>query len=364
MIHLRSSTDGNVHWEFERQLMEDNYKNRLEQSRINIDKEISRMKSRLEKLYSQKERVEEKIRRVDNPREISICVVSSMNAGKSTFVNALLQQKLMPVTNQACTNKLIKVVNDDTIEYSVRAFNESDRVVDQSSTTTYEKLLKLKADDSVTHIELTGSIPFAKNAESKISVIDTGSLHSGRSTNKDTFKVMKSDGNIIVYVLNAPQLETFEDILLKFIADDPSMLRRTVFVANKLDCFNPREENIEKFYMDAKEYLLSMGISTKDIYPISALTALNIRTILNKSELDMDDDEIYDAMGKVRKFNINTELHLEKYALVSEEIKAKIDLELKTAETNGDRNKQALIHSGIPTVEARLVELANELANK
>lgn len=350
--------------------MKGNYKNQLDSRRINVDKEISRMKARLERLSPQKLSVDAEFCEVEDTNEISINVVSSMNTGKSTFVNALLQQKLMPTANQVCTAKLIKVIDSDTSEYSMQAFNEADRVIDERDLITYDELSALNDDDSVAYIELTGTVPFAKNVEAGISIIDTAGANNSRSTIKNTFEVLESGRGIIVCLLDANQFKFADnDFLLRFIANDPSTLRRTVFVINKLDQINLsqinlREKPVEKVYMDAKEYLLSMGISTKDIYPISALTALDIRTILNRSELDMDDDKIYDAMAQVRKFNRNIELHLEKYTSVSEKIKAKIDLELKNAVANGDRNKQALIHSGIPTVEARLVELANELANK
>lgn len=52
------------------------------------------------------------------------------------------------------------------------------------------------------------------------------------------------------------------------------------------------------------------GIENPNIYPASALTALNIRTILANSDDDNDDD-VYEAKGKVRKFNRNEEMHFE-----------------------------------------------------
>ena len=348
--------------------MEGNYKNQLDSRRINIDKEISRMKARLERLSPQKLSVDDEFCEVEDTNEISINVVSSMSAGKSTFINALLQQKLMPSSNMACTAKITKITDNDG-KFSVVAFNkDGDVVADIDSDVNYGTMQVLNENNTVDYVEIAGNIPFSGTNNAKISLIDTPGPNNSRDTNHKEFmeqELSDLSDNIVVYVISATQFGVKDDArLLDELQSKLSNDTKVIFLVNKLDQIDPREEHVEKVYMDAKEYLLSMGISTKDIYPISALTALDIRTILNRSELDMDDDEIYDAMAQVRKFNRNIELHLEKYTSVSEKIKAKIDLELKNAVANGDRNKQALIHSGIPTVEARLVELVNELANK
>ena len=77
---------------------------------------------------------------------------------------------------------------------------------------------------------------------------------------------------------------------------------------------------------------------------------MNIRTILAESN-DDDDDEVYDAKGKVRKFNRNEEMHFENYAPLPASAKGIIANRLEKAINEENINEQALIHSGIVPVE-------------
>lgn len=78
---------------------------------------------------------------------------------------------------------------------------------------------------------------------------------------------------------------------------------RFIFVVNKLDDFKKGEDSVKAALDKVSDYLRDNGIENANIYPASALTALNIRTIL--AESDDDDDDVYEAKGKVRKFNRN-----------------------------------------------------------
>ena len=50
---------------------------------------------------------------------------------------------------------------------------------------------------------------------------------------------------------------------------------RFLFVINKMDGFNPEEEDIGKAIASAKGYLYRHGIEDPQIFPCSAFTALN-----------------------------------------------------------------------------------------
>ena len=61
---------------------------------------------------------------------------------------------------------------------------------------------------------------------------------------------------------------------------------RFLFVINKMDGFNPEEEDIGKAIASAKGYLYSHGIEDPQIFPCSAFTALNIRSYLGGIDID------------------------------------------------------------------------------
>lgn len=61
------------------------------------------------------------------------------------------------------------------------------------------------------------------------------------------------------------------------------------------------EDSVEAAITKVRDYLKDNGIENPNIYPASALTALNIRTILANSDDDNDDD-VYEA--KVKYVNL------------------------------------------------------------
>ena len=118
----------------------------------------------------------------------------------------------------------------------------------------------------------------------------------------------------------------------------------------KLEDFKKGEDSVEAALKKVRDYLADNGIENPNIYPTSALTALNIRTILAQSD-DDDDDDVYEAKGKVRKFNRNEEMFFENYAPLPPSAKGIISNRLAKAIEEKDDKEQALIHSGVVPVE-------------
>lgn len=160
--------------------------------------------------------------------------------------------------------------------------------------------------------------------------------------------------------MNATQLAVNDDknLLLdiaKCMKENGKQARdRFIFVLNKLDEFKKGEDSVESALKKVREYLRDeIGIENPNIYPISALTALEIRTLLSKNLVneEIDEYEIDEAEFKVRKFNRQEQLHLEKYAPLPKFIKKDIEERLKRAKERGDKIEEALIHTGIISLE-------------
>ena len=166
----------------------------------------------------------------------------------------------------------------------------------------------------------------------------------------------ESSKTVVLYILNATQLAVNDDYnLLSHVADSMKVggkqsRDRFIFVVNKLDDFKKGEDSIEAAITKVRDYLRDNGIENANIYPASALTALNIRTILAESD-DDDDDEVYEAKGKVRKFNRNPEMYFETLAPLTPSVRGQIETRLANARSNHDTYEEALIHCGIVPIE-------------
>ena len=301
--------------------------------------------------------------------DFEVNVVATMSSGKSTLINAMLGEKLMPAYNQACTATITRIKDNDKKGYTATAFDKEDNVLKKLDMLDYNIMSKLNKDDNVQEVHIDGDIPFVSSKDTNLILVDTpGPNNSRNSAHRDTtFNALEdSPKTLVLYVLNATQLGIRDDsVLLEKVAKEMGEAGkrshdRFIFVVNKMDEFDPSEENISDALKEAQEYLDDNGIKNPNIYPASAFTALGIKTKLSNLKKqnanitpwdDSIDDLTFKLLGLVRKLNGNESLHFEKYAPLPKFKEKKIQAELTQAKENNDINKQALIHSGIPSIE-------------
>lgn len=288
--------------------------------------------------------------------DFEVNVVATMSAGKSTLINALLNKKLMPAKQEACTATITEIKDNDTDCFNAIVYDRQEENIGSYENLTYSMMEELNSDNNVSKIRIEGNIPFVSSDDVSLVLVDTPGPNNSRDPKHKaaTYRMIsESSKPLVLYIMNATQLAVDDDNnLLSYVAESMKVggkqsRDRFIFVVNKLDTFNMGEDSIVATLNKIRDYLSDNGIENPNIYPTSALTALNIRTILPKN-LGDDDDETYETNGKVRKLNKNEEMHFEKYAPLPASVKMKISNRLH--ETN-NKNEQALIHSGIVSIE-------------
>ena len=308
-----------------------------------------------------------------------INVIATMSSGKSTLINALLRKKLMPSKNEACTATITEILDNDMETFTAVVYDEEDVVLQQISDLTYEIMNELNDDDNIHRIAATGNIPFLDAKSTALMLVDTpGPNNSQNQAHKNTtYRAINSDANnLILYVLNGTQLSTNDDAsLLSYVAEQikrggKQVRDRFLFVINKMDGFNPEEEDIEKAITAAKRYLASYGIEDPQIFPCSAYTALNIRTYLDGIDIDnmtrAEERQLpsaaRDTLPMIDKFIDYESMHLEQYSTLSPTAQRELNFKLSQAEKNGDTKEQALIHCGIYSIEAAITAYVKKYA--
>lgn len=300
-----------------------------------------------------------------------INVIATMSSGKSTLINALLGKKMMPSKNEACTATITEILDNDIETFSAVAYDVDGVVLQKIPELTYEVMSELNDDENVHRISATGNIPFLDAKSTALMLVDTpGPNNSQNQAHKNTtYRAINSDANnLILYVLNGTQLSTNDDAsLLSYVAEQikkggKQVRDRFLFVVNKMDGFNPEEEDIGKAITAAKRYLASYGIEDPQIFPCSAYTALNIRTYLDGVDIDnmtrADERKLpsaaRDTLPMIDKFIDYESMHLEQYSTLSPSAQRELNFKLSQAEKNGDTKEQALIHCGIYSIEAAI----------
>lgn len=291
--------------------------------------------------------------------DFEVNVVATMSAGKSTLINALLRQKLMPAKQEACTATITEIKDNDADHFMAKIYDSNGNLIQTYPELSFEIMDSLNSNPEVSKIHVEGNIPFVTSEDVSLVLVDTPGPNNSRDPEHKaaTYRMLsESSKTVVLYILNATQLAVNDDYnLLSHVADSMKVggkqsRDRFIFVVNKLDDFKKGEDSIEAAITKVRDYLRDNGIENANIYPASALTALNIRTILAESD-DDDDDEVYDAKGKVRKFNRNPEMYFETLAPLTPSVRGKIETRLANARSNHDTYEEALIHCGIVPIE-------------
>lgn len=294
--------------------------------------------------------------------DFEVNVVATMSAGKSTLINALLQQKLMPAKQEACTATITEIKDNDADHFMATVYDKDGKQIQSHPELSYNIMEQLNSDPDVSKIHVEGNIPFVTADDVSLVLVDTPGPNNSRDPEHKaaTYRMLsESSKTLVLYIMNATQLAVNDDYsLLSHVADSMRVggkqsRDRFIFVVNKLDDFKKGEDSVEAAINKVRDYLKDNGIENPNIYPASALTALNIRTVLAESD-DDDDDDVYEAKGKVRKFNKNEEMHFENYAPLTPSARDDVAKCLAKAVEEEDTYQQALIHAGIVPIEAAI----------
>ena len=314
-----------------------------------------------------------------NEAEFPVNVIATMSSGKSTLINALLGKKLMPSKNEACTATITEILDNDKDGFRAIVYDKEGNVIRETDDLTYDIMSELNENDQVSRIAAEGDIPFLDAREIALMLVDTpGPNNSQNQEHKNTtYSSINNDSNsLILYVLNGTQLSTNDDnALLNYVADQikkggKQVRDRFLFVINKMDGFNPEEEDIGKAIESAKNYLRMHGIEDPQIFPCSAFTALNIRSYLGNVDIDnltrVQEKQLpsaaRDTLPMIDKFIEYDSMHLEKYTTLSPSAQRELNYKLKQAQERSDTKEQALIHCGIYSIESAITAYVKKYA--
>lgn len=308
-----------------------------------------------------------------------INVIATMSSGKSTLINALLGNRLMPSKNEACTATITEILDNDNEYFEAKVYDEDNALLQEIEELDYGIMSELNDDPDVSRISAEGNIPFLDARSMALMLVDTpGPNNSQNQSHKNTtYRAINNDSNnLILYVLNGTQLSTNDDAaLLSYVADQikkggKQMRDRFLFVINKMDGFDPEEEDIGEAINKVREYLASYEIEDPQIYPCSAYTALNIRTHLEGIDIDelsrSEERKLpsaaRDTLPMIDKFIDYSSMHLEQYSTLSPSAQRELNYKLSQAEKNNDTKEQALIHCGIYSIEAAITAYVKKYA--
>lgn len=303
--------------------------------------------------------------------DFEIAVVATMSSGKSTLINAMLGNELLPARNEATTATIAKIYDDDNADHFWgESYDKDDNLIgERVDPLSLDNMNRLNDNPAVSEIKIHGNIVGISSQSMKLVLTDTPGPNNSRTDEhkNHTYRLIKEKYKpMILYILNGTQLETNDDnLLLKDIAAAMSEGNRQasdrfIFVLNKADEFDSEKESVAKKIDDTKRYLAEHGIKNPKVFPCSSYFAKLIRQF--KAGVEFTKKEKIDLRGKLGLFNEEEDMHFSDMAEVSANVRAKLDAEIAKAKSTNDEYAEALIHTGIPAVEATISEYLEKYA--
>ena len=316
--------------------------------------------------------------------DFEVCVIATMSAGKSTLINSMLQTKLMPSKQEACTAIITRIKDNDVPVWQAEVYNKENRLIETQAELTYETMERLNGNEKVSMIKVTGDIPFVTSEDISLVLIDTPGPNNSRDPGHKKVQrdfLNKSSKSLVLYIMEGTFGNDDDNTLLEQVAESMAVggkqsKDRFIFVINKMDDRKKEDGNTEEMLERVRTYLKKHGINNPNLFPAAALPALNIRMIM-KDERSVDEDTLEETEMKARKLNRNAQLHFEEFASLPQSIKENIKEKLKVSinaiepEENSKKDSEkedrriyteALVHTGIVSVEAAIRQYVQKYA--
>ncbi|WP_294160546.1 dynamin family protein [uncultured Selenomonas sp.] len=222
-------------------------------------------------------------------RPLRVLVTGLMSAGKSTFLNALLGRKILPMQNLACTSKIHALVNKP---YEDGYIYEDDCVLVLDAGER-----ELFADDPQNANDFT-SVGLAFHgglAGERVVLYDSPGVNaSTHEAHRDiTAQFLAAGGaDVILYVMNFTQLMTDDDAAhARFVCQNIKG-KNILFVVNKVDEIKT-EESLEKTMGNATRFLEGIGFPQPLVCPVSADAAFFEKCVMAGESMDVLDQMKY-----------------------------------------------------------------------
>ncbi|ERK60427.1 hypothetical protein HMPREF1983_00174 [Gemella bergeri ATCC 700627] len=316
-----------------------------------------------------------------------INVIATMSSGKSTLINALLGTELLPSKNEACTATVASILDNDNLEnYEVEVINkygekiELEMVLEEVNTAeminrfrkkaTLSELERINENKNIHKIILEGNIPAVSSEKIKLKLNDTPGPNNSRDENHKivTMNFIKNDNSVVLYILNAQQLEINDDKnLLEEISKEMKKAGkqshdRFIFVINKADSLDDEKGELKNLKFKVNRYLDNFGIKNPILVPLSSRQSLLTRKNANGESLTKHEKK--DLGGNLLFLDDKDEkgYHLEQYATLSPSIKEKLKIEYGEKVKENDEEGQILIQTGIRGLEELLKEYIDKYA--
>lgn len=201
--------------------------------------------------------------------KVNLVVLGHFNQGKSTFINSLLGENLLPTSIIPLTSVITLIKYGETFKIDVYFKNKTSREI------AVEEIADYATEEGNPHnqknverIEISFPAPYLKNG---IIVVDTPGFSSVHVSNTLITQNYLPEADVVMFLITAdPPISQVE---IEFLKEIKNFTHKIFILQNKIDQVNEAEK--QKSLEFSKRIIeTTLGLQNLKIYPISAKLAL------------------------------------------------------------------------------------------
>lgn len=206
-------------------------------------------------------------------QQYDIVVCGEVKKGKSSFINALLGQYLLPVDVQVATSQVFRITNSDEEKFFLKYIDGSEQEITKDELRQYgsqveaNKNGKIQYDDKVVdYIQVYAKMPFLPEG---VSIVDTPGLGALYTAHEEITRRYVSKAAAVVFVFDptAPMTKPECEFIGRVLDITPYIM----FVLTKIDLYPEAYKSIMRRNEDLlNETFEDIFKRPVEIYPISS----------------------------------------------------------------------------------------------
>lgn len=219
-------------------------------------------------------------------KEYNVVVCGEVKKGKSSLINAIIGQNLLPVDSDIATSQVFRISNSQTESYKLVFTDKTEKVISREELSKYGSQVDANINGtqelggkSISYIQVSLPVGFLPEG---VNIVDTPGLGSLYKSHEKITQNYISKAAAVVFVLDyANPIVEQELIFINRILDITPYI---LFVITKTDRY---EEEVRNKIITRNEEILREIYSKRNlkaprIYPISSTNLMKARTAGNK----------------------------------------------------------------------------------
>lgn len=218
---------------------------------------------------------------VDEP-SYDVVVCGEVNKGKSSLLNAIIGQEILPVNNEIATSQIFRITNSSSESFYLVFTDGTRKQISRDELSRYGSQVDANLqgepifqDHTLSYIQVNIPVAFLPNGVSLVDTPGLGALYKSHEWITQNY-VSKASAVIFVMDPERPLVEKEKEFILKVLGITPHIL----FVMTKIDMY--AEEALSSI-MERNRELLALVYAEKEleapqIFPVSSTALMKVST--------------------------------------------------------------------------------------